>query len=118
MELHHLAEYRSAKLRVYFLTSPMSAFEPEETEPLDIAVKLFPPFKVDEAAPPSTGRPDDYPGFECLAVLHTVGGPFRAGKSYRPDPSGSRNAVKVNDCTVGTTFLCNTVWFDCLEHVL
>jgi DNA polymerase V len=22
MELHHLAEYRSAKLRVYFLTSP------------------------------------------------------------------------------------------------
>jgi hypothetical protein len=46
MELHHLAEYRSAKLRVYFLTSPKvrdmqeGAFAAPLSQPIVKAVLL------------------------------------------------------------------------------
>jgi hypothetical protein len=94
----------------------MSVYEPDDSEPLDIAL-VFPPVEVDETSPPSKGRPDDYPGFECLAVLRTLGARDRAGKSYRPDPSGLHRAVKVDDYSLGAQFLCRLVYFESLEEV-
>src|ERR1700724_2082942 len=95
----------------------MSVFETDETEPLDLAVKLFGPVKVDGSSPPSRSRPDDYPGFESLAVLQTAGGLYKAGKSYRPDPSGLRRAIKVDDYSSGKHFLCTSFLIEGLEDI-
>lgn len=89
----------------------------ESEEPEYDAREFFPP--LDEAAlgPCLEGRPDDYPGFESLCVLITAGGQYRSGKSYRPDPSGQRRAVKVGDYSLGSVFLCQVHWIEGLEEV-
>ena len=79
--------------------------------------EIFTPLDDDEWGPSLEGRPDDHPGYENLSVLQTPGGRYRAGKSYRPDSSGLRRASKVDDYSLGTDFLCNTVWFESLEEV-
>jgi hypothetical protein len=61
------------------------------------------------------GRPDDFPGVEIQSILRTPGGRLRAGKSYRPDPTRARRAVKVDDYKLGSIFLHNPVVIDCLE---
>ena len=90
-----------------------SEAELEDSEPEFDVTQHFDP--IDDGKPNApTGRPDDYPGFESLEVLLTAGGRYRAGKSYRPDLSGVRRAVKVDDYTLGWVFLCQ-VWFGSLE---
>jgi hypothetical protein len=91
----------------------MSEYIPEDPEADVDATKFFSP--IGDGA--CLGRPDDYPGFESLAVLITAGGQYKAGKSYRPDPSGARRAVKVNDYSLGWQFLCQTHWIEGLEEV-
>jgi hypothetical protein len=51
---------------------------------------------------------------EIFWVLRTLGGRLRAGKSYRPDPSGLRIAVKAADYSLGNVFLCE--WYDVDNH--
>ena len=48
---------------------------------------------------------DEFHGSEWVSVLYTAGGPYRAGKSYRPDPIGERRAVKAADYKSGSIFL-------------
>jgi hypothetical protein len=91
--------------------------EPEDLEPEYDAREFFSAIDETVSGPSLGGRPDDFPGYESLSVLQTAGGQYRAGKSYRPDPSGQRRAVKVDDYTSGWVFLCNTVWFGSLEEV-
>jgi hypothetical protein len=79
--------------------------------------KLFPPLDEAELGRCLGGRPDDYPSFESLEVLLTAGGRYKAGKSYRPDPSGARRAVKVDDYSSGWQFLCQVWWIEGLEQV-
>jgi hypothetical protein len=43
---------------------------------------------------------------EVLWALRTLGSGRRAGKSYRPDPSGSRTAVKAAEYKLGLVFCC------------
>jgi hypothetical protein len=68
-------------------------------------------------APVPGGRPDDFPGVEIQSILRAPGGRFKAGKSYRPDPTKARRAVKVDDYKLGSVFLHNSVVIDCLEDV-
>jgi hypothetical protein len=65
---------------------------------------------------PSECLDDDFRGPELLWVLRTPGGRFRAGKSYRPDPSGARVAVKVADYKQGAAFLCSVYSVDDLNE--
>jgi hypothetical protein len=95
----------------------LSWVPPEDPEPEFDVTKLFPPLDEAVLGPSLGGRPDDYPGFESLSVLITVGGCYKAGKSYRPDPSGLRRAVKVDDYTSGVAFLCQVWWIDGLDDV-
>ena len=62
-------------------------------------------------------RPGDIPNPEWWSVLHTPGGRFRAGKSYSPDPSGSRAAVKAADVKLGSMFFCTLVTLHNLDDV-
>jgi hypothetical protein len=48
----------------------------------------------------------EFPATEILCILQTSGSGFRAGKSYRPDASGLRAAVKAADYKLGSQFLC------------
>src|SRR3984893_18140073 len=63
------------------------------------------------------GRPDDFPGVEIQSILRAPGGRYKAGKSYRPDPTKARRAVKVDDYKIVSVFLHNSVVIDCLEDV-
>ena len=92
---------RSAQTEMTGKTSEVEAEDLDEEVDAD---ELFQAFDDGEPAQPS-GRPDDYPGSESMEVLLTAGGPYKAGKSYRPDPSGARRAVKVDDYSLGTKFL-------------
>ena len=94
----------------------MSDVLPDDPEPEFDATQHFDPIDDGKTNAP-TGRPDDYPGFESLEVLLTAGGRYKAGKSYRPDPSGVRRAVKVDDYASGTNFLCQVLWIEGLEQV-
>ena len=91
-------------------TAKTSGAMAEEPKPEFDVRDIFTPLDDGEWSP-ALGRPDDYPGFESLSVLLT-GRSYRAGKSYRPDSSGLRRASKVDDYSLGTDFLCNTVWFE------
>src|ERR1700730_3667715 len=71
----------------------------------------------DDPFPLGRGRPDDFPGVEIQSILRAPGGRHKAGKSYRPDPTGARRAVKVDDYKLGSVFLHNSVVIDCLEDV-
>jgi hypothetical protein len=62
--------------------------------------------------------PGDIPIAEIWCVLRTPGGRLRAGKSYRPDPSGARTAVKAADYKMSAFFLCSLVSVHNLEDVL
>ena len=92
----------------------MTEYIPEDPETDVDATKLFSPI---EDGAPSLRRPDDYPRFESLEVLLTAGGRYKAGKSYRPDPSGLRRAVKVDDYALGVEFLCQVWWIEGLQQV-
>jgi hypothetical protein len=59
--------------------------------------------------------PNDFAGFELLRVLRTSRGRDRAGKSYRPDSSGSRHAIKASDYKLGEVFLANAYAVDSFE---
>ncbi len=48
---------------------------------------------------------DPFLTYEWISVLYAAGGRFRSGKSYRPDPSGARWAVKAGDYALGSQFL-------------
>jgi hypothetical protein len=61
-------------------------------------------------------RPADIPT-ELWSVLQTPGGRFRAGKSYRPDPSAARTAVKAEDYKLGFVFFCSLVSVHNLDGV-
>jgi len=94
----------------------MSETVPDDPEAQIDASEIFgkplgPPY------PESHGRPDDYPGLESLAVLLTPGGRYTAGKSYRPDPTGSKRAIKVSDYDLGWLFLCYEVWIEGLDQL-
>ena len=69
----------------------------------------------DDPFPLGRGRPDDFPGVEIQSILRAPGGRHKAGKSYRPDPTGARRAVKVDDYKLGSVFLHNSVVIDSLE---
>ena len=62
-------------------------------------------------------RPGDIESPELWSVLQTPGGRFRAGKSYRPDPSASRAAVKAEDYKLGPVFFCTLVVVHHLDDV-
>ncbi len=62
-------------------------------------------------------RPDDYVGPEIQTVLQTLEKGCRAGKSYRPDPSGRRRAVKAADYKAGTKFFATNQIIEGLEDL-
>jgi hypothetical protein len=63
------------------------------------------------------GWPDDYVGPEIQTVLQTLEKGCRAGKSYRPDPSGRRRAVKAADYKAGTKFFATNQIIEGLEDL-
>ena len=79
-------------------------------------INYFEPIAGDDSSP-ARGRPDDFPGVEIQSILWAPGGHLKAGKSYRPDPTGARRAVKVDDYKLGAFFLHNSVVIDSLEGV-
>lgn len=60
-------------------------------------------------------RPNDFAGSEFIWVLRTSHSRHRAGKSYRPDPGGLRNAIKASDYKSGEIFLATPYAVDSLE---
>src|SRR5438552_14744325 len=74
--------------------------EESEEEPLDLTLY----FEDLGPGEPSTGWPEDWIGPEIQTVLRTVEKGRRAGKSYRPDPSGQRRAIKDANYRAGTQF--------------
>jgi hypothetical protein len=66
---------------------------------------------------PGNKRPDDYVGPEIQTILQTLENGCRAGKSYRPDPSGRRRAVKAADYKAGTKFFATTPIIEGLEDL-
>jgi hypothetical protein len=61
-------------------------------------------------------EPNDFAGCEFLCVLRTPGGRFTATKSFRPDPTGMRTAVKATDYNSGWLFLCTLTGLENLEQ--
>ena len=69
-----------------------------------------------EPEPDWPDGPNDFYGYELLCVLRTPGGRFAATKSFRPDPSGLRTAVKAADYNSGWLFLCTLTFLENLEQ--
>jgi hypothetical protein len=69
-----------------------------------------------EPEPQCSDEPNDFAGYEPLCVLRTPGGRFTATKSYRPDPTGLRTAVKAADYNSGALFLCTLTFLENLEQ--
>ena len=69
-----------------------------------------------EPEPQCPDGPNDFAGYELLCVLRTPGGRFTATKSYRPDPTGLRTAVKAADYNSGALFLCTLTFLENLEQ--
>jgi hypothetical protein len=60
-------------------------------------------------------EPNDFAGVEFLWLLRTSASRHRAGKSYRPDPSGLRHAIKAADYKSGEIFLAQLYSVENLE---
>ncbi len=92
-----------------------TAFGPNESEeePLDITAY----FEDLGPGDKSHGWPDDYVGPEIQTVLQTLEKGCRAGKSYCPDPSGRRRAVKAADYKAGTKFFATNQIIEGLEDL-
>jgi hypothetical protein len=89
---------------VIALSIPDDDCEPDEgTDEVDVAA-----FFGDLGPGPEPRRPKDYPGFELQWVLQTLERGCRAGKSYRPDPSGKRTAIKAADYRSGEQFFATS----------
>jgi hypothetical protein len=69
-----------------------------------------------EPEPYCSDEPNDFAGHEFLCVLRTAGSRFTATKSFRPDPSGLRTAVKAADYKSGWLFLCTPTFLENLEQ--
>jgi hypothetical protein len=69
-----------------------------------------------EPEPQCPDGPNDFAGYEVLCVLRTPGGRFTATKSYRPDPTRLRTAVKAADYNSEALFLCTLTSLENLEQ--
>ena len=92
-----------------------SDFGPDdsEEEPLDVTLD----FEDLGPGKESKGWPEDYIGPEIQTVLQTLEPGCRAGKSYRPDPSGNRRAVKAQSYRAGTKFFATQYIIDGLKDL-
>ena len=84
----------------------------EQSQPMPMDTKPEPEISGDVEASEGLWDFDEDPGDldaefapEWISVLYAAGGPYRAGKSYRPDLSGSRRAIKAGDYALGSLFL-------------
>ena len=91
------------------------SFSPDvpEEEELDLSLH-FEAFDLGEEL---TGWPEDWIGPEIQTVLRTIEKGCRAGKSYRPDPSGERRAIKDANYKAGTKFFAQEYIIDGLEDL-
>jgi hypothetical protein len=81
-------------------------------EDADEEVDVSEYFEEIRDGPEPSGRPEDYPGVETLTILHTGTRHHPAGKSFKPDPTGKRHAIPVNDYKIGSEFAVCSVIID------
>src|SRR5947207_1514027 len=91
------------------------SFPPDESEEEELDLTLY--FEDLGPGEPSTGWPDDWIGPEIQTVLKTVEKGRRAGKSYRPDPTCQRRAVKAASYKAGTNFFATEYIIDGLKDL-
>jgi hypothetical protein len=111
-------EFAEAQQELAALSAPKDRFDHEPSEDVlgDIhlefetsaPVEVYDESEYDDDLPDTEQDNEFDAGPELLWILRAPGGSFRAGKSYRPDPTGSRTAVKAADYKLGAVFLCTT----------
>jgi hypothetical protein len=93
---------------------PNSPIEPEDAEEV---IDLSEHFEDLGQGPERKGVSADYPEPEVQWILRDIEKGRRSGKSYRPDPTGQRHAIKNTDYKSGETFFTNSVIIKSLEDV-
>src|SRR5438067_679060 len=91
------------------------SFPPVDSEEEELDLTLC--FEVVDLGEELTGWPDDWIGPEIQTVLKTVEKGCRAGKSYRPDPTCQRRAVKAASYKAGTNFFATEYIIDGLKDL-